>query len=217
MLVLISGLALGDRLRVVAPVQHLPELARYFGDSERALAEVDFSALALGLALGLLLAQLPLPFPGGGLKLGNAGGPLLVALLLGHLGRSGSWLWSLPYETNSVLRTWGLLVFLASVGLGSGGALREVLAHEGLSLLLLGALVTFATNLLALLLLHNFCRAGVIESMGCCSGAQTQPATLAVAYELSGRAEQTYVAYAMSYPIAMIAKILMAQLIAAFA
>jgi putative transport protein len=77
--------------------------------------------------------------------------------------------------------------------------------------------VTLLTNALALGLLHTFGRASAPEALGACSGAQTQPATLTAAYDLSGRAEDTHVAYAVVYPAAMIAKILLAQLIALLA
>lgn len=205
-------LELGDRLRVVAPAQNLSGLGAFFGDSERELAEIDFVALALGLSAGLLLAQLPL-WPGSALKLGIAG-PLLVSLMLGRVVRTRGLVWVLPYETNSVLRQFGLLVFLAGVGISSGAELGAIFGRSGVALATLGALVTLATNGLALLLLGMFGHANAAEGLGGCSGAQTQPATLAAAYELSGRSESTYVAYAVVYPAAMVAKILMAQLIA---
>lgn len=207
-------LELGDRLRVVAPVENLPELARFFGDSERALAEIDFVALALGLSVGLILAQLPL-WPGTALKLGIAG-PLLVSLVLGRVVRSGGLVWVLPYETNNVLRQFGLLLFMAGVGVGSGAQLTAIVGHAALALIALGVLVTLTTNGVLLLLMHVFGHTSGAEALGSCSGAQTQPATLAAAYELSGRSESAHVAYAVVYPAAMIAKILLAQLIALF-
>jgi putative transport protein len=209
-------LELGDRLRVVAPTAKLTEIAKYFGDSERSLAEIDFVALALGLSAGLLLAQLPL-WPGSELELGIAGGPLVVSLILGRVVRTGTLVWPLPYETSNVLRQFGLLLFLAGVGIGSGAQLVTIFDRDGLHLFGLGALVTLATNTLALTLLHVLGRASAAEALGGCSGAQTQPATLPAAYELSGRSEDAYIAYAVVYPAAMIAKILLAQLIALLA
>jgi len=211
-----SRLELGDRLRVVAPVARLGELSEFFGDSERELSEIDMLALSLGVAGGLLVAQLPLPVPGGVLTLGIAGGPLLVGLLLGYLGRTGALVWSIPHEASSTLRELGLLVFLAGVGVGTGGQLRTVALAEGLELFAVGALVTLLTSAVALWLLARLGRAGVIQSLGACSGTQTQPATLAVAHEISGHSEETYVAYAIVYPVAMLGKILLAQLLVWF-
>jgi putative transport protein len=209
-------LELGDRLRIVAPVERLGEVSRFFGDSERALAQVDFFALAVGLTMGLLLARVPIPIPGGELKLGTAGGPLLVALVLGRLGRSGSLLWSIPYEASSALRDLGLLLFLAGVGVGAGNALGNVVGTTGMRVFALGVVVTIATTSAALFLLRRFGRTDAVEALGATSGMQTQPATLAFAYELSGRSESIYVAYAVVYPIAMIGKIVLAQTLALF-
>jgi putative transport protein len=209
-----TRLQLGDRLRVVAPVARMPQLNEFFGDSERELSEIDMLALALGLTLGLLLSKLPLPLPGGSLTLGIAGGPLLVGLVLGYVGRSGRLVWSIPQEASTTLRELGLLIFLAAVGVSAGGALRTVALVQGVKLFAAGALVTLATSSVALWSFSRWGRADAIQSLGACSGTQTQPATLAVAHEISGHSEQTYVAYAIVYPMAMVAKILLAQLLA---
>ncbi len=203
----------GDRLRVVAPAERLPEISRFFGDSERELAELDYVALAIGVSLGLVVARIPLPIAGTSLELGSAGGPLIVALVLGRLGRTGRFVWSLPYEANLVLRELGLLLFLAGVGIGAGGRLGDVYSRQGLMMLGLGAFVTLLASLVALPLAHSWGRASVTSSLGAATGMQTQPATLSAAFELCGRSEETYVAYALVYPTAMIGKVLLAQLI----
>lgn len=208
-----TRLQLGDRLRVVAPVARMPQLNEFFGDSERELSEIDTLALALGLTLGLLLSKLPLPLPSGSLTLGVAGGPLLVGLVLGYLGRSGRLVWSIPQEASSTLRELGLLIFLAAVGVSAGGALRSVALLQGLMLFGVGAIVTLATSSVALWSFSRWGRADAIQTLGACTGTQTQPATLAVAHEISGHSEQTYVAYAIVYPMAMVAKILLAQML----
>lgn len=205
---------LGDRLRVVAPRERLAEIAKYFGDSERELAEVDFIGLALGLCLGLALARLPLPLFGTEISLGVAGGPLVVALLLGHRGRTGPITWTLPFEINTVLRELGLLLFLACVGIGAGAHIHRIASREGLALFALGALVTTVATLTVLIFARYWEKAPIITTMGALSGMQTQPATLAAAYDLSARSEDTYVAYSVVYPVAMIGKILLAQLLA---
>jgi putative transport protein len=205
---------LGDRLRVVAPAERLPELARFLGDSERELADVDYVALALGLCAGLLLSHVSLPLSGSELELGNAGGPLLAALVLGRLGRTGSLVWAMPHEANLGLRELGLLLFLSGVGLSAGGKLAGVLSLQGALSVGLGAVVTLVTTLVVLLAMTRWARTGVVSALGAASGLQTQPATLAAAFELTRRNEQTYVAYAVVYPLAMIGKILLAQMLA---
>lgn len=207
-------LALGDRLRVVAPKSRMPELAAFFGDSEKALAELDFVALAAGILAGFLLANVPLPAPSGELRLGIAGGPLLVALFLGRLGRTGPFTWAVPYESSATLRELGLLLFLSGVGVGAGAALGTLDGSSSLAMLGLGAVVTLVTSVTVLLLAPVVGRSTVIGSLGAASGTQTQPATLAEAYAISGRSDEVYIAYALVYPVAMIGKILIAQLIA---
>lgn len=207
----------GDRLRVVAPVERLPDVSRFFGDSERELAELDYVALALGIAAGLLVARVPLPIAGTSLELGNAGGPLLVALVLGRVGRTRRLVWSMPYEANVVVREIGLLLFMAGVGVSAGGHLGDVVSRQGLTMLGLGALVTLLATALVLGLCQTWGRANVTSSLGTATGMQTQPATLSAAFEICGRSEATMVAYALVYPIAMLGKILLAQLIVSFA
>lgn len=210
-----TRLQVGDRLRIVAPRENMKAIATYFGDSERELATVDFVALALGIALGLLVAKIPFPLFGTTLSLGIAGGPLLVALLLGYVGRAGPLTFSIPYETNAALRELGILLFLAGVGVTAGGSLTNVALGEALVVFGVGALVTLSAVLVSLLGLRTFAKADDIAAIGATSGLQTQPANLAAAYELVGRREEIYVAYAITYPVAMIGKILIAQLLAA--
>jgi putative transport protein len=90
-------LELGDRVRVVAPRARMDEVTRVFGDSYKAVSELDVVTFSLGLVLGLLLGLLPIPLPGfGTFRLGLAGGPLLVGLALGALGRTGPFVWQVP-------------------------------------------------------------------------------------------------------------------------
>jgi putative transport protein len=206
---------LGDRLRVVAPRERLKEIGVFFGDSERELAEIDFVALSLGISAGLLVGLIPVWIFGTKVSLGAAGGPLVLALVLGRLGKTGPLNWTLPYEVNHALRELGLLLFLAGVGVSAGGAIGQIKGREGLAMLGLGALVTIVTSLATLVCARRFARASVITSIGITSGMQTQPATLAAAYELSEKSDETYIAYALVYPVAMIGKIVLAQLIAA--
>ncbi len=205
--------ALGDRVRVVMPKENAAEVAEYFGDSERSISELDYTALTLGISLGVLLGMIPIPVPGGSfVSLGFAGGPLVAGLILGRLGRTGPLVWSLPLESNNALRHIGLLFFLAAVGVLAGGRFLHALSSSGWQLFTLVFLTTTITTTLMLLLLRHYGQATVVEAIGATSGMQTQPATLARAYDMS-KSEDTFVAYATTYPVAMVGKILIAQLI----
>lgn len=95
-------LELGDRVRVVTRRENLDNVSKYFGDSYQRLSEIDVVSLGLGMTIGLLAGMIPFPLPGGGtFTLGFAGGPLIVALILGWLERSGPIVWSLPYSARS--------------------------------------------------------------------------------------------------------------------
>ncbi|RKX26668.1 MAG: transporter [Candidatus Zixiibacteriota bacterium] len=211
-----SKIELGDRVRVVMPREKAAEVAEFFGDSERSISELDYTALTLGISLGVLLGMIPIPIPGGSyVSLGFAGGPLVAGLMLGKLGRTGPLVWSLPSESNQAIRHIGLLFFLAAVGVMAGGRFFHALSTNGWQLFVLGLLTTTVTTVMMLLLLRHYAKATVVEAIGATSGMQTQPATLARAYEMS-KSDDTYVAYATTYPVAMVGKILIAQLLVIF-
>lgn len=208
-----TRLELGDRLRVVMPGEHAAAVAAFFGDSEREIVDVDFTAMTLGISAGVLLGMVSVPVTStAAVSLGLAGGPLVVALVLGKLGRTGPLTWSLPLETNHALQHVGLLLFLAGVGVNSGERFLTALSHHGLRLWLVGAAVTVVGTATALVGLRLFGKSSVIQSVGATSGMQTQPATLAYANEIF-RSDDVYIAYAITYPVAMVGKILLAQLL----
>ncbi len=209
-------LELGDRVRVLAPVKQLPLVTAFFGDSYRAASEVDVLTFGLGLALGLLLGIVPLPLPGGlHATLGFAGGPLIVALVLGTLERTGPMVWSLPYSANVTLRQIGLVLFLAGVGTRAGnGFLATFASGGGLLLFAAGAAVTFLTAFAALAIGARVMGLPFSLLLGMVAGIHTQPAVLGYALEQTGN-EIPNLGYASVYPAATIGKILLVQVLLA--
>lgn len=209
-------LELGDRIRVVGPRERMDEVSKFFGDSYKALAEVDVVTFSLGIALGLTLGMVPIPLPAGAsFKLGAAGGPLIVGLLLGRLGRTGPLVWTLPYSANLTLRQLGLVLFLASVGTRSGYAFATTFAQGGgLAIFAAGAVITCVTALGGLWVGHRFLRIPRDVLLGVIAGVHTQPAALAFAVEQTGN-EQPNLGYSTVFPLATIAKIVLAQLLLA--
>ncbi|HSM93932.1 MAG TPA: TrkA C-terminal domain-containing protein [Anaeromyxobacteraceae bacterium] len=207
---------MGDRVRILGPARRLAEVAAFFGDSYRAASEVDVLTFGLGLALGLLLGALPLPLPGGAhISLGFAGGPLLVALVLGTVERTGPLLWSLPWGANTTLRQIGLVLFLAGIGTRAGpGFLRTFAGWEGATLFAAGAVVTFTTAFAALWAAHRLLGIPLSLAIGMVAGIHTQPAVLGFAVEQT-KNEIPHLGYAAVYPVATIAKILLVQLLLA--
>lgn len=204
----------GDRVRVVTRRENLDAVSAFLGDSYRTVSEIDILSFSLGITLGVLLGMLPLPLPGGiTIKLGLAGGPLVVALVLGFLGRTGPIVWNMPYSANLVLRQIGLICFLAGVGTRAGYAFLTTL-RDGNGWLVIGisAFLAAGTAFSTLWIGYRLLKIPMGTLIGILAGIQTQPATLGFALEQTAN-ELPNIAYATSFPIAVITKIILAQLL----
>jgi putative transport protein len=203
----------GDRLRVVAATNKMESLTKFLGDRFKSIAEADYFSVAAGILLGLIIGYLPIPLGGGfSVKLGIAGGPLVVGLLMGHLGRTGNIYWSMPLNTNLTLRQLGLVLFFAVVGIKAGGGFTDAVTQNGVGLLLAGALVTLILSVGILFGCMKILKMDWVTATGTLGGAQTQPAILSYIGELS-QSESPNNAYATILPFAMIIKILLAQVL----
>ncbi len=206
-------LELGDRIRVVTRRERLDEVSKYLGDSMKAITETDFLSLSLGIVIGVLLGMVPIPLPNGmTFKLGFAGGPLIVSLILGRVERTGPITWSLPFNANLLLRQVGLVFFMAGIGSRAGLGFTQTLHAGGFSLVLLAGLITTAVTVSAIVIGYKFLKLPMAAVMGMISGMQTQPACLAYANQQVPN-ELPNVWYATVYPVSMAAKILLAQVI----
>ncbi len=207
-------LDLGDRVRVVAPRDQMSQVVKLFGDSYKALAEIDLLSLGIGIVLGLLLGKLRFPLPGGGaFTLGNAGGPLIVGLILGTIRRSGPIVWTMPYSANLTVRQLGLIMLLASIGLRSGYTfVRTLTQGGGLQLFVGGAIITLVASVLTLVVGYKVFKIPFNLLTGMLSGIHTQPAVLGFAAQQS-EDELPHAGYALLFPIATIGKILLAQML----
>lgn len=207
-------LELGDRVRAVARRDRMDEISRFFGDSYRALAEIDVTTFALGLFLGLVVGMVPIPLPGGiTVRLGLAGGPLLVGLVLGARGFTGRFVWTMPYTANLTIRQVGLVFFLAGIGTHAGYPFVQTLRDPAGALLLAGgAVVTCTTALLVLWVGYRVLRVPLTLLSGMLAGLQTQPAVLGFATEQAG-SDLPNIGYATVYPTATILKIVLVQLL----
>jgi putative transport protein len=208
-------LELGDRVRVVAPPSRMDEITRYFGDSYRELRELDVLSFSVGVALGLLVGAIDVPLPGGGtFSLGFAGGPLVVGLLLGAIGRTGPIVWQLPHSANLTLRQLGTVLFLAGIGVNAGDAFGDTILSRAALGVVAAAVVVAATASLATVLIGTLVlRLPPTAMTGIVSGMQTQPAVLAYASEQVEDDTEVNVAYATVVPLAMILKIVLAPLL----
>jgi putative transport protein len=205
----------GDRVGLVTNRASFAAVRKFFGNSIRGTTEFSYVSLGLGMVLGVLLGIVPIPVPVlGSMKVGIAGGTLIVALILGKLGRAGQLTWTMPMSANLTLRNFGLSVFLAQVGMNSGAPFVNVVAGGGLVLLAAGAAILFALALPPLLIGHYAMRIPFDDLLGITAGVTGTPAILAYGYR-SFPSERVEVCYAMIYPAATIAKIIIAQLLIA--
>ena len=135
-------LEFGDRVGVLMPPDRRDEVRKHFGDTIKATAEFSYVSLGLGMVLGVLLGLIPIPIPGlGTVSLGIGGGPLIVALILGKLRRTGPMLWTMPLPANIALRNFGLAIFLATVGINAGQPFVKTVSETGLTMLFIGVAV----------------------------------------------------------------------------
>ncbi len=201
----------GDRVAVIAARQALPILRQHFGDSIKSTTEVSYMSVGLGMSFGVLLGLVPIPIPGlGQFSLGLAGGPLVVALILGRLGRTGPLAWHMPLPANLTLRTFGLTLFLAAVGLGSGAPFVETLAGAGLLFLALAAAIVLGAMLIAFLVGQLVLRMATDDLLGVVAGIAGNPAILVYANTVQP-SDRIDAAFATIYPTLTILKILCAQ------
>lgn len=206
-------LEFGDRVGVVVPPDHKEDVRRFFGNSVKATAEFSYVSLGIGMVLGLLLGEIPIPIPGlGVVSLGVGGGPLIVALVLGRLRRTGPLLWVMPLPANIVLRNFGLALFLATIGINGGQPFVKTIAETGLLMLLIGAVVLLTTVLVVLVVGYLFMRIPFDDLLGVASGATGNPAILVYSTRMAPT-ERPDVGYAMIFPSMTIVKVIAVQIV----
>ncbi|MBL7841254.1 MAG: hypothetical protein JNJ75_14020 [Cyclobacteriaceae bacterium] len=210
-----TTLQFGDRVRVLTARNEMISASKFFGDSYAAQSEVDILTLGLGVAIGFFLGMIPIPLPGGlVLKLGIAGGPLIVALILGSVNRVGKLVFVMPYSANNTIRQFGLVLFLAGIGTRSGFAFRETIAHsdQGINFFLIGSLITVFIGFFFLFVGHRVLKISFPRLAGMLAGLQTQPAVLAFVND-QAKSEQPNIGYSSVFPIATLSKIILAQIL----
>lgn len=211
------SLEIGDSIRIVGDKSAVEAFARLAhgesGSTPRRIEETRMLPFLVGLLLGIGLGAIPVTIGQGvTLRLGNAGGAFLVSLAIGHFGRLGSLRLYVPEAAKNITRELGLLLFLAGAGVNAGGHFVDVLLNQGGMLLLAGALVTSLTAVTALLITHRVARMNLLSSMGALCACMTNPPGLG-AINAQIRSDLPTLAYASVYPVALIFKIILGQLL----
>jgi putative transport protein len=211
-------LQFGDMLRLVGTNEDIVRASEALGNSVQELNHAKLVPMFVGIALGVLFGSWPItvgniPAP---LKLGLAGGPLIVAIVLSRIGRIGPLLWYMPANANILLREFGIVLFLSCVGIKAGGHFFEALLQGGGFLWLgVGTVVTLVPLLIVGFVMRGILKTNFMNVCGLLSGSMTDPPALAFANSIS-KSDAPSVAYATVYPLTMLLRILVAQLIVLF-
>lgn len=205
----------GDRVRVVAPTSKMGQITRFFGDSARGLSDINPIAMGLGIALGIFIGHIAIPVGGGSsFSIGAAAGSLIIGLIFGKLGRIGPFVTAVPFTACQVLIELGLLIFLAQAGTVAGGQIMEAFRGGAwLKIFALGVMVTLIMAVGLYVTMRWLFRMGGTRLSGLLGGAQTQPAVLAFANARTNDDPRVALGYALVYPVAMVTKILAAQIL----
>ncbi len=207
-------LQFGDNVRAVGSAEGLDEAAKELGNSLRELNHPRLLPIFLGIALGVILGSIPvfiphLPAP---VKLGLASGPMIVAIILSRIGRIGSWIWYMPHSASALLREFGIVLFLIAVGLKAGDGFFNALGGPvGVKWLMYGALVTIVPLMVMGLLARTVFKISYLHVCGLLAGSMTSP-SLAFTHTMTP-SEAPAVSFATVYPLTMIMRVLVAQLL----
>jgi putative transport protein len=208
-------LRFGDVLQVVGDQESVQKTAVFLGNSLKELNETQFIPLFIGIALGIALGTVPVAVPGlpQPLRLGLAGGALIVALVLGRIGRIGRLVLHMPANVNLAFREFGIALFFAAVGLMAGGKFfSTVFSPAGALWLFAGLFVTVPPILVVGVFARAVLKLNFVALSGLLAGSMTDPPALAFASNIS-RSDAPTVSYATVYPLTMVLRILCAQLL----
>ncbi|WP_346693611.1 putative transporter [Coprobacter fastidiosus] len=208
-------LQMGDRLTVVGKLEDINRLAERLGNSMKRLNEPNMITLFVGIFLGIILGSIPLAIPGmsSSMKLGLAGGPLVVAILIGRFGYKMKLVTYTSTSASLMLREIGICLFLASVGITAGGTFAEtVFSGDGLLWVLWGFLITIIPLLIIGSIARGYYKINYFTLIGLIAGSNTDPPALAYANKTTST-DAPAVAYSTVYPLTMFLRVLTAQLL----
>jgi putative transport protein len=208
----------GDQLTVVGSEQQIQALAKFLGNSMEKLNYPEILPIFVGIALGVLLGSVPFNIPGFSepIKLGLAGGPLLVAIFLSAKGSIGNMSWHLPKSSNLILREIGIVLFLAAVGLNAGGKFVHTLMDgDGFYWMGMAVFITLVPLVLIGFIGRLVYKVNFMTLCGVLAGSMTDPPALAFANAIA-TSNAPSISYATVYPLVMILRIISAQVLVQF-
>jgi putative transport protein len=211
-----TELQVGDTVMVVGPEAPVPQAEKVLGNSLKKLDHPNLLPVFLGIALGVLLGTLPLMNVPQPVKLGLAGGPLIIAILLGKYGPHFGLVTYTTMSANLMLREIGLALFLAAVGIGAGDGFVDAVVGGGYKWVGYGVLITVIPLVIVALIARLKFKINYYTMMGMMSGAMTDPPALGFSSTSAGN-DMPAMGYATVYPVVMFLRVLTAQLLMLFA
>lgn len=208
-------LQVGDRLTVIGPKHAIKSVEAKLGNTLRRLNEPHMASIFFGILAGIIVGTIPIYFPGMPMpaKLGLAGGPLIVAILIGRFGYKVKLITYTTQSANLMLREMGICLFLASVGLSAGGEFVEtVVSPNGLLWVLVGCLITMIPTLVIAFVARIAFKLNYFTIMGLIAGSCTNPPILAYSSNVADN-NAPAVAYSTVYPLSMFLRIIVAQVL----
>lgn len=212
-----STLQFGDILYIVGAQADIKHVGTMLGNTASKLNHVQMLPIFIGIALGVLLGSIPfqLPHLPAPLKLGLAGGPLIVAIILARIGSIGRLYWFMPPSANLALREIGIVLFLAVVGISSGGNfVTTIVEGEGLTWMGYGVAITLVPLITVGMFARYYLKVNYLTLCGLMAGSMTDPPALAFANSIHATSGASALAYATVYPLVMCLRILSPQVIA---
>ncbi len=207
------SLMLGDKLYVVAPEKYGERVTNFIGNDLLKYPAADFLPISLGIVFGIVLGSIPFYIPfAGEIKLSFVGGILITALVLGRLGRVGSIVWQLSPHSNTLMKTLGQLIFMASIGTNAGKYLLEGLAKNGLTPVYIALFALIFSLFLTAFLCRVFLKMNFLNILGVLSGGMTSTPSLTMANNMA-KSDYPSISYAAVYPMALVTAIVLAQLL----
>lgn len=206
-------LQIGDRVTVVGSEASIAEVEQVLGNSLKRLREPNLISIFIGISLGVLLGSIPFTIPGipQPVKLGLAGGPLIVSILISIFGPKYKLVTYTTVSANLMLREIGIAIFLACVGIGAGESFVETILSGGYKWIGYGAIITVVPLLIIGTIGRKVCKINYFVLMGMISGSMTDPPALAFANSIAGN-DVPAVSYATVYPLTMFLRVITAQL-----
>ena len=212
-----TTLQFGDVLHMVGSTDVMNNAISVIGNAAQKLQQVQMLPVFIGIGLGVLFGSIPFYIPGFpvALKLGLAGGPLVIALILARIGTLGKLYWFMPPSANLALRELGIVLFLAVVGLKSGGSFLDTLLNgDGLEWMGYGVIITSVPLLVTSIIARLYSKLNYLSLCGVLAGSMTDPPALAFANAIKEESGAAALSYATVYPLAMFLRIISPQLLA---